>query len=59
MLTLFIAALVIAPFSSLIVSDYSDIVFRDFYSDKLNRLRFLFIQIRQFFYSDFNFFLSA
>ena len=59
MLTLFIAALVIALFGSLIVSDYSNVVFRGFYSDELNGLRFLFVQIRQFFYSDFNFFLSA
>ena len=46
MFAFFAIALVIALFSSLIVGNYSDVVFYDFNSDKLNRLRFLFIQVR-------------
>ena len=50
--------LIVALFSSLIVGNNSNIVYYGFSNNKLNRLRFLFVQIRQLFYSIFNFFLS-
>ena len=56
---LFVTAFVIALFGSLIVGDNSDIVFYGFDNNEFNRLRFLFIQVRHFFYSDFDFFLSV
>ena len=57
--TFFATVLIIILFGLLIIDNNSDVVFHGFNSNELNRLRFSFIQVRQFFYSDFNFFLSA
>ena len=40
---LLVTVLVLAPLSSLIVSNYDDVVFRSLGSDKLDRFRFLFV----------------
>ena len=55
--TLLITILIFALLSSPIVSNYNDVVFCGFDSNKFNRFRFLFIRIRRFFYNRLNFFL--
>ena len=57
--TLLIIILALAPLSSLIVNNYNNVVFYSLGNNEFNRFRFLFVQIRQFFYSRLNFFLVA
>ena len=57
--TLLVIILTLTPLSSLIVSNYNDIVFCGLSDNKFNGFRFLFIRIRRFFYSGLNFFLVA
>ena len=54
---LLVTILTLALLSSLIVSNYNDVVFCSFDNNKFNGFRFLFIRVRQFFYSGLNFFL--
>ena len=57
--TLLVTILILAPLSSLIVSNYDDVVFCSLSSNEFDEFRFLFIRIRQFFHSRLNFFLVA
>ena len=54
---LLVTFLILAPLSSLIVSNYDDVVFYSLGSNKFDEFRFPFIRTRRFFYSGLNFFL--